>query len=104
MSASTTVAGTGGCEIRVHECGSCWSRRALALAAARARFRENGELGQASDGRMTWRGACIDDAAHDPIAGAVLSELLRMGIAVATGALVRLSPRALGIPVTVAAS
>ena len=85
-------------EVRVHDCSTCWRRRAQFLAMARAGLRASGELGETSQRQPTWQGAIVRDAcAHDPITGALSSELLRLGLRPMAGAVVRLSARSLGL-------
>ena len=85
-------------EVRVHDCVTCWRRRADFLAMARAGLRASGELGETTQRRPTWQGAIVrDDCAHDPITGAVSSELLRLGLRPTAGARVHLSARSLGL-------
>jgi pyrroloquinoline quinone (PQQ) biosynthesis protein C len=87
-------------EARVHECIACWRRRAMALGVAREKLRAAGELAETTSGQPTWMGAVVTDHAHDPVTGAMLSELLRVGIDGPGPQAMRLSERALGLLVT----
>lgn len=63
----------------LHECTSCWSIRARALARAREPLQARGELGRDACGLPTWRGDALlgADGDEDALEGAVVSELLR---------------------------
>ena len=87
----------GSWEARVHECVRCWHRRAAALGAARAKLRASGELAHAPDGLPTWRGVPVREGGHDPISGAMLSELLRQGLSPASPETLRLDAATLGL-------
>lgn len=93
---------------RLHECTSCWHRRARALGHAREKLRAAGLLGD-SDCGPTWLGAVARDEdrpaprfaessqPHDALLGAMLSELWRQGIPPARDGVMRLDAESLGL-------
>jgi hypothetical protein len=68
----------------VRECGGCWRARAEALEQGRSRLRAMGVLGTAPDGRLTHAGAVLAGDGADELENALVSELLRRGILLAT--------------------
>ena len=88
---------SGAWDLRVHDCTRCWRLRSQALAIARERLRAAGDLGETSSGKPTWQGAVVREEGHDPISGALVSELLRLGVQPYNGSRMRLSEVALGL-------
>ncbi len=65
----------------LHACTRCWVARARVLNDARARLRATGDLGMAGS-VLTWQGEALDpNAETDGLSGALVSELLRRGMA-----------------------
>ena len=91
-------------DVRVHSCTTCWRRRAECIGLARERLRAGGELSETSRCQATWQGAIVRDGGHDPITGAIFSELLRQGIPPLEGATTRLSAASLGLTTKVEVS